>query len=289
MIPHRRTLFLVKRRSLFRRLRASRPSFVAPTGLRHLPRLRPHPRLDFRPRRARYGFPSPVASFWSCPTTTHAIFAFRPLGDRAPSGIARLPLTPSASFSPSLSSSSRSALAPSALGPCPYASAIIAIHNAISILSIILSYLYAGATPPASLLLPWKYYYSCALSLPFCPALCSRQAAFFCCALLCSLSCGAQGKPRCSARLRAMCLLLLPSALDVVARRVALKYAARCCSRRWVASVPALRSRTGRNVGVAVVGQRGAPRVLRAGRAPLAADDLMTGQSTGPCGVLALT
>ena len=101
MIPHRRKLFLVKKRSLVRRLSASRPSFVAPTGLRHLSRFRPHPRLNLRPRRARYGFPSPVASFWSCLTTTHANFAFQPLSDRAPSGIARLPLTPSASSSPS--------------------------------------------------------------------------------------------------------------------------------------------------------------------------------------------
>ena len=56
MIPHRGKLFLVKRRSLVRRLSASKPSFVAPTGLRHLPRLRPKPRLNLYPRRARYGF-----------------------------------------------------------------------------------------------------------------------------------------------------------------------------------------------------------------------------------------
>jgi len=65
MIPHRGTLFLVKIRPMTRRLSASR--FVAPTGLRNLPRLRPHPRLDLHSRRARYGFPSPVASFRSCP------------------------------------------------------------------------------------------------------------------------------------------------------------------------------------------------------------------------------
>ena len=46
MIPHRGTLFLVKRRSLARRLSAPRPLFVAPTGLWQLPRLRPNPRLD---------------------------------------------------------------------------------------------------------------------------------------------------------------------------------------------------------------------------------------------------
>jgi len=48
------------------------------------------------------------------------------------------------------SSLSRSAIAPSAPDPRPHAAAIITIHDAISILSIILSYLYAGATPPAS-------------------------------------------------------------------------------------------------------------------------------------------
>ena len=41
-----------------------------------------------------------------------------------------------------------------------------------------------------------------------------------------------------------------------------------CCSRRRAASVPALRSRTGRNGGVAVVGRRGGPRVLRWASAP---------------------
>ena len=114
MIPHRGTLILVKRRSLARRLSASRPSFVDLTGLRHLPRLRPHHRTGLRPRPARYGFPSPAASFRSFPTITHAKFAVQPLSDRAPSGIARLPLTPSASSSPSSPSSSKSALAPSA-------------------------------------------------------------------------------------------------------------------------------------------------------------------------------
>ena len=50
----------------------------------------------------------------------------------------------------------------------------------------------------------------------------------------------------------AVCLLLLHSALDVVARRAALMCAVPCCSRRWAASVPALRSRTGRSGGMAV-------------------------------------
>ena len=54
----------------------------------------------------------------------------------------------------------------------------------------------------------------------------------------------------------AVCLLLLHSALDVEARRAALKYAAPCCSRRWAASVTALRSRTGRSGGVAEMGRR---------------------------------
>jgi len=81
-----------------------------------------------------------------------------------------------------------------------------------------------GATTPA--------HHSHAAIVP-CPS--------FCCALLCSLCCGALGKRRCSARLCAVCLLLLHSALDVVARRAALKYAAPRCSRRWAASVPALR------------------------------------------------
>ena len=143
MILHRGALFLVKWRSLVRRLSAPRPSFVAPTGLRCRPRLRPRPRLDLRPRQARYGFPSPVASFRSCPTTTHTNFAFQPFNDR-------LPRTPPASPSPLSPSSSRSALAPSAPDPRPHANAIIAIHNVISILSIILSYLCACAAPPAS-------------------------------------------------------------------------------------------------------------------------------------------
>jgi len=62
----------------------------------------------------------------------------------------------------------------------PRVAAIIAIHDVIRILSIIPSYLYAGATPPASspdtcaLSVPtWQYYYSCAFSLPFRPTLCS--------------------------------------------------------------------------------------------------------------------
>ena len=98
-----------------------------------------------------------------------------------------------------------------------------------------------------------------------------------------SCACGARGKLRCSARLCAVCLLLLHSALDVVAWRAALKYAAPCCSRRWAASVPALRSRTGRSGGVAVMGRRGAPPGLALGERPW---PLMTGESAGPCGVL---
>jgi len=110
-----------------------------------------------------------------------------------------------------------------------------------------------------------------------------RQAASFCCAL-CSLFCGAQGKLRCSARLRAVCLLLLHSALDVVARRAALKYAAaaagggprcRLCGRGQGAMAARLWW-----AGVVPPGSC-------AGRAPLAADDLMSGESAGPCGVLA--
>jgi len=182
MIPRRGKLFLVKRRSLARRLSASRPSFVAPTGLRHLPRLRPHPRLDLRPRRARSGFPSPVASYRSCPTIIHAKLAVRPLRDRAPSGVARLPRTPSASSSPSSPSSCRSPLVPSAPDPRPHTSAIIANHDVISILSFYFIYRSSSATPtPAPLLrrapptpvnclfLPWQYYCSCALFLPFSP------------------------------------------------------------------------------------------------------------------------
>ena len=63
----------------------------------------------------------------------------------------------SSSSSPS---SSRSALAPYAPDPRPHAAAIIAINDVISVLSIILSYLYAGATPPAS------SPDTCALSVP---------------------------------------------------------------------------------------------------------------------------
>jgi len=36
----------------------------------------------------------------------------------------------------------------------------------------------------------------------------------------------------------AVSLLLLHSALDVLARRAALKYAALCCDREWAASAP---------------------------------------------------
>ena len=133
-------------RSLARRLSASKPLFVAPTGLRDLPRLRPHPRLDLRLRRAHYGFPSPIASFWSRLTITHAKFAVDIPSDRAPSGIACRPRTPSVSSPPSPPSSSRSSFAPSAPDPRPHAAAIIAIHDAISILRC----LYAGASPPAS-------------------------------------------------------------------------------------------------------------------------------------------
>ena len=84
-----------KMRSLTRRLSASKPLFVVPTDLRHLPRLRPHPRLDLCPRRrrARYGFPSPIAFFRSRPAITHAKFAVQPLSDRAPSGVACHPRT----------------------------------------------------------------------------------------------------------------------------------------------------------------------------------------------------
>ena len=65
--------------------------------------------------------------------------------------------------------------------PRPHAAAIIASHDTINALSVILSYLYTGATLPVSSptpiytlsVLPWQYYCSCALSLPFCPALCS--------------------------------------------------------------------------------------------------------------------
>ena len=66
--------------------------------------------------------------------------------------------------------------------------------------------------------------------------------------------CGAWGKPQCSERPCAECL---HSALDVVALRAALKYAAPCCSRRWAASVPALRSRRGPSGGVAADGWAG--------------------------------
>jgi len=143
-IPHRGELFLVKRWPLARRLSAPMPLFVAPTSLRHLTRLRPHPRFDLHPRRARYGFPSPVTSYRPCPTITHAKFAVQPLSDRAPSSIARLPRTLSESSSPSSPSSSRSSLAPSAPDPRPQTVATIAIHVVIDVLSIVLCYLYAA-------------------------------------------------------------------------------------------------------------------------------------------------
>ena len=70
----------------------------------------------------------------------------------------------------------------------------------------------------------------------------------------------------------AECLLLLHSALDVVARR------------RAAASVPALWSRTGRSGGVAMMDRRGrGPLGLALGERPW---PLMTGMSAGPCGVL---
>jgi len=90
---------------LARHLSASKPLFVAPKGLRNLPRLRPHPCLGLHPRWARYGFPLPVASFRSRPTITHVKFAVQPLSDRAPSGITCLPRTPPESSSPSSPSS----------------------------------------------------------------------------------------------------------------------------------------------------------------------------------------
>ena len=61
-------------RSLARRPNASRSLFVAPAALRHLPRLRPYPRLDLRLRRARYDFPPPIASFRIlCGDRTHVV------------------------------------------------------------------------------------------------------------------------------------------------------------------------------------------------------------------------
>ena len=59
-----------------------------------------------------------------------------------------------------------------------------------------------------------------------------------------------------------------------------------CCSRRWAASVSALRSRTGQIGGVAVMGWRGGGGLLglALGECPW---PLMTGESAGPCGVLA--
>ena len=65
-------------------------------------------------------------------------------------GIARCPRTPSTSPSPSSPFSSRSSFAPSAPDLRLQAAAIIAIHDAIRIISIILIYIYAGVTPPAS-------------------------------------------------------------------------------------------------------------------------------------------
>jgi len=180
MITHRGALLLVKRGSLIRRLSAFRPSFVAPTGLRYLPRLRPHPRLDLRPRRARYGFPSPVASFRSCPTTTHVNFAFQP------SAIQRLQASlvshshlrdpPRPCLPPHLDLRSRRprptlvlALLPSPSSTMPSGS-----YRSSSAISTPASLLWrVPSTPLHRLFLPWQYNYSCALSLPFCPALCS--------------------------------------------------------------------------------------------------------------------
>ena len=61
------------------------------------------------------------------------------------------------------------------------------------------------------------------------------------------------------------------------------KYVAPRCDREWVASAPASWSKADYSGDVAVMGRRGGPRVLRWAR-PW---PLMTGESAGPCGVLA--
>ena len=175
----RGALILVKRRSLARRLQRLQAFVRRPTGLRYLPRLLPNPRLDMHPRRPRNGFPSPVASFRSCPTVNHAKFAVQPLSDRAPSGIARLPRTPSASSSPSSPFSSRSSFAPSAPDHRPHAATIIAIHqHPIDHPKLTLRRRHSSGELPRHLCTVCSYLGSITTAaltpcFSFCPALCS--------------------------------------------------------------------------------------------------------------------
>jgi len=69
----------------------------------------------------------------------------------------------------------------------------------------------------------------------------------------------------------AVSLLLLHSALDVLARRAALKYAALCCDREWAASAPVswLEAGFSGDAAAMVMGRRGGgPWVLRWASAP---------------------
>ena len=163
-----------------RRLSASSIFFVAPTGLRYLLRLRPHPRFDLHPRRARYGFPSPVASFRSCPlsptrSSQFDLSAIERLqawlvSHGLPRHLPRPRLLPHLDFlshrprpTPVLTLPPSS---PSTMSSAPYQSSSATSTPAPLLLRV----------PPTHvhcLFLPWQYYYSCALSLPFCPVLCS--------------------------------------------------------------------------------------------------------------------
>ena len=96
-----------------------------------------------------------------------------------------------------------------------------------------------------------------------------------------SCACGARGKLRCSVRLCVVCFRLLHSALDVVARRAALKYAARAAA---AGGWPRCRL-CGRGQGAV------AAWLLWAGVVAEHPWPLMSGESAGytagPCGVLA--
>ena len=117
----------------------------------------------------------------------------------------------------------------------------------------------------------------CLLRLP----LCSLNHSMICRVVLSCASVASRSP------LPLLCMAISPP-LDSQLREwwrgsAASKYAAPRCDREWTASAPASWSEAGYSGDVAVMGRRGGPRVLRWAR-PW---PLMTGESAGPCGVLA--